>query len=72
MTFDFVYIAFESITGKVVAIFQRKKLVDSVEPGGDASFGVILDRTCFYAESGGQSADEGYMVLEGDTVSKLI
>ena len=30
---------------------------------------VILDRTCFYPESGGQPADTGFLVLNGDKIN---
>lgn len=45
----------------------NKEFVDSVESGKEC--GVLLDKTCFYAEQGGQIYDEGYMVKVGDDVS---
>lgn len=46
--------------GKVIALFKNGEFVDSLEDEGD----VILDQTCFYAESGGQIADLG--ILKAD------
>lgn len=47
----------------------NKEFVKSVESGKEC--GVLLDRTCFYAEQGGQIYDEGYMVKLGDEVSTV-
>lgn len=41
--------------GKVIGLFDGEKFVDSIEKEGY----IILDRTCFYAESGGQVSDTG-------------
>lgn len=41
--------------GKVIGLFKDGVRVDSISDEGD----VILDETCFYAESGGQCADTG-------------
>ena len=51
-------------TAKVEALLVDGKSVESVEVGTDVQ--VILDQTPFYAESGGQIGDRGY--LSGDTV----
>ena len=51
----------------VVGLRFNKKFVDEVESGNRC--GVLLDKTCFYAEQGGQQYDLGYMNLEKDEVS---
>lgn len=55
---------FTSYTGTVVALRFNKEFVDSVSTGQEC--GVLLDRTSFYAEQGGQIFDEGYFVKVGD------
>lgn len=48
---------------KVVAIVQNEELVDSVAAG--AKVRVLLDRSPFYAERGGQIGDKGYFSANG-------
>ncbi|KAG5349894.1 hypothetical protein C0989_001380 [Termitomyces sp. Mn162] len=53
-------------TATVKAIFYSKVFVSSTSDiPGYASFGIILDRTSFYAESGGQEYDTGNIVADG-------
>ncbi|CAI9616609.1 unnamed protein product [Staurois parvus] len=56
---------FGSVVGTVKAIRREKTFVDEVSTGQEC--GVVLDKTCFYAEQGGQTYDEGYMVREDDS-----
>ncbi len=42
---------------RIRAVWDGKHFRDSLEAGH--SGGIVLDRTCFFAESGGQEADEG-------------
>lgn len=46
---------------------KNSKFVEKVESGDFC--GVILDKTCFYAEQGGQIFDEGFLNKIGDDVS---
>ncbi|XP_070574110.1 alanine--tRNA ligase, cytoplasmic-like [Ptychodera flava] len=55
---------FNSTTATVIALRKDKQFVESVNNGDDC--GVLLDRTCFYAEQGGQTWDEGFMEKEGN------
>ncbi len=50
----------------VIGLFKDGVRVDALEDEGD----VILDRTCFYAESGGQCADTG--ILRSETFSASV
>ncbi|KAG5716331.1 Alanyl-tRNA synthetase [Termitomyces sp. T112] len=53
-------------TANVKAIFYNKVFVSSTSDiPEDTSFGIILDRTSFYAESGGQEYDTGNIVVDG-------
>jgi len=51
---------FGQCSAKVVAIRYNKQFVESVASGQEC--GLLLDRTSFYAEQGGQIYDEGFIV----------
>lgn len=61
---SFSRLAYTSILATILAIRQGSSFVDSVKSGDECGF--VLDRTNFYAESGGQVFDEGYIVKEDD------
>ena len=48
---------------KVTALFHDGKSVESITAGQSAV--VILENTPFYAESGGQIGDSGYLTSQG-------
>lgn len=51
----------------MIALRHDKKFVDSVCTGLEC--GVLLDKTSFYAEQGGQIYDEGFIVkMDDDSV----
>lgn len=50
----------------IKAIYHSKSFVQTTSSiSEDTSFGIILDRTSFYAESGGQEYDTGNIVVDG-------
>ncbi|KAK2498483.1 hypothetical protein MC885_002150 [Smutsia gigantea] len=57
--------AFESAVATVMALRRDKMFVEEVSTGQEC--GVVLDKTCFYAEQGGQIYDEGYLVKVDDS-----
>lgn len=56
-----------TMNASVKAIYQDHSFVSETSKIGDKSknFGILLDRTCLYAESGGQQADYGSIVIDG-------
>ncbi|KAK8386127.1 hypothetical protein O3P69_010690 [Scylla paramamosain] len=55
---------FDPCKGRVVAIRFEGRFVDAATSGQRC--GIVLDRTNFYAESGGQEHDEGFMTKVDD------
>lgn len=55
-----------NITATIKAIFFGKTFLPSTKkiPEG-AMFGILLDKTSFYAEAGGQEYDTGNIVIDG-------
>ncbi len=61
------FLGYERYTAeaKVIAILQRDEAIDQLENGDQAV--VILDQTPFYAESGGQVGDVGFIRVGDET-----
>jgi alanyl-tRNA synthetase len=66
---EFLGYELRSANARVLAILQNDAAIDQLENGDDAI--VILDRTPFYAESGGQVGDIGEIRIGDGTVFKV-
>ena len=63
---EFVGYETHETTARVVGIIAQDKLCDSVdEVGHERPVAVVLDKTPFYGESGGQVGDSGEIVTDG-------
>lgn len=64
-----------NVSATIKAIYQNKGFHPSSNgPNVDSSkpVGLLLDRTNFYAESGGQQADQGSIVIDGKTEFEVL
>ncbi|KAJ9125168.1 hypothetical protein QFC22_000122 [Naganishia vaughanmartiniae] len=56
-----------NINGNIKAIYQKSKFVQKTsELEAGTAFGLLLDQTNFYAESGGQENDTGSIAIDGE------
>ena len=60
---------FQSCEGSIIALRYNNEFVDEVSSG--QIVGILTDKTCFYAEQGGQIYDEGYIVKIGAEVRHM-
>lgn len=58
-----IAVEFEMCEAKVVAIRSGNEFVQEAKEGQKCL--LILDRTCFYAEQGGQIFDQGFITANG-------
>lgn len=64
------FVGYENLeaTGKIIGLISGEELVSEVHAGEDVL--VLLDKTSFYAESGGQVGDKG-QIVSGDRVIEV-
>ena len=55
----------QQLTSKVIGVFENEKLVES----GSGDLVIVCEQTPFYAESGGQVGDKGYVIVDGDSLT---
>lgn len=67
-----MYAAMEDIKSTVKGIYHASNFLSSTSelPEG-ASFGILLDKTNFYAEQGGQENDTGVLAIDGKAEFKV-
>ena len=68
LAYETEFVGYQSLTGQgeVLALFQGQEKIDVVVEGNDAI--IVLDKTPFYAEAGGQTGDTGKLFANGVTI----
>ncbi|MCH8257090.1 MAG: alanine--tRNA ligase [Proteobacteria bacterium] len=71
LSYETTFVGYESLTGQgdVLALVQGQEKIEAVVQGDEVI--VVLDKTPFYAESGGQVGDTGKLFANGVTVEVL-
>jgi len=71
LAYETEFVGYESLSsqGKVLDLFLGQKKVDKVKEGDDVF--IVLDKTSFYAESGGQTGDTGKLFANGVSIDVL-
>ena len=64
---DFVGYTETTVQAKIIGLFKNQSLVEELSGEGF----VVVDQTPFYAESGGQIADSGYIESNGTTIDVI-
>ncbi|CCE81569.1 Piso0_002228 [Millerozyma farinosa CBS 7064] len=54
----------DNVKAKIVEIFDGSGFVDTID-STEKEYGILLDKTAFYAEQGGQEYDTGKLVIDG-------
>lgn len=57
-------------TGKILALYHDGKFVETLNTGEKGS--IVLDRSPFYAESGGQVGDQGILCIDNKIFFKVV
>ena len=66
-TFDGIHQTYhiEPVTSKIISIIDQKGSVTSTNAATGPSVKVVVERSPFYYESGGQESDDGYIIKNG-------
>lgn len=55
----------ENVEAKILSLYDGEDFVSEITADASKQYGIILDKTPFYAEQGGQEYDTGKIVIDG-------